>query len=236
MKQSDARNQVVFVIEDGKVVKTNLYDFVMISHDYGSSINLKTREIEDKEGVITYEAYVSWGWGTSYNESIYISSTDEEEFEEYLFDYIYEGEFYKDDQRDTCYYDDYEDAFASLVKSVADSLNIDEEVAESYLNHEILVESIKKERADKKRDEYLANKDNNDKMIKEQVYAEYNSLKHVLHQFKERYNHIQNTCFGAAKNEANSELLKEIIITAGPGKINHFWQVFRVISANINNI
>jgi hypothetical protein len=138
----------VFVIEDGKVVKTNLYDFVMISHDYGSSINLKTREIEDKEGVITYEAYVSWGWGTSYNESIYISSTDEEEFEEYLFDYIYEGEFYKDDQRDTCYYDDYEDAFASLVKSVADSLNIDEEVAESYLNHEILVESIKKERAE----------------------------------------------------------------------------------------
>lgn len=119
MKKQEAQSKTVFVFNyQGEIEETNLYDHIMESKDETTSpVGVMGRlHIRHEDGHISHVhndegKYEVWTWGPSGNNPRFIGVFEtEEEAEEYLFDMIYSYDFMEDDQRDTSYFDTYEEA------------------------------------------------------------------------------------------------------------------------------
>lgn len=116
----EAKEISIFIIEDGEVVETNLYDHVMGSVDettspvgvmprfhirhgemfYSTDLHGRLRTTINKEG-----KFEVWSWGVLGNNPRFIEEFEtEEQAEDWLFQRVFEVDFMQDDQRDTSYY------------------------------------------------------------------------------------------------------------------------------------
>lgn len=93
--------------------------------------------------------YEVWYWGVGGKASFVSEFETEEEAEDYIFQKTYEYDFQKDDQRDTVFWESYDEAMQELIARIADSLNVDYSVAESIMRRKAMLADlrIKKEAA-----------------------------------------------------------------------------------------
>jgi hypothetical protein len=154
-----AQNTEIFVIEDNKVEKTNLYDFVMISASETTSpvgimphMHIRHEDYFCRYGRLNSVNndeghYEVWLWGHSGNGSTFVQEFEtESEAEDFIFERTYLYDFEKDDQRDTCFYESYEEANEERIRLYAESNRIDLDVAESILKHEEIRDKMVAER------------------------------------------------------------------------------------------
>lgn len=131
MTAQDAREDIIFAIQNNEVVETNLYDFIMASADEttspdGAEMKLHLRHesynwgsksrVNNQDGM--YEVW-DWGWRGQYPRFLAAFDT-EEEAEDYVFQSIEADDFAKDDHRDTMYYNTREEAEAALAEMNAE--------------------------------------------------------------------------------------------------------------------
>jgi hypothetical protein len=161
----EAREQKIYVVENGAVEETTLYEHVIKSLDetttprgVGARMFYEQREIENldsipflndlcrdaKEETECFEI-CTWGFIGNHHHKLDEFFSTEEAAEDHLFNLTFDYDFQKDDQRNTMYYDIYEDA----VKDFAEIHNISFDSALSYLSHQKLANKIKKDRKEK---------------------------------------------------------------------------------------
>lgn len=105
-------NTIFYINEDLEVESTTELEFIMRSVDettspMGVMPRLHIRENNDEN---TFEV---WTWGTSGNNAKFIKSFEiKEEADEFIFQKTYEYDFMEDDQRDTQYFFNEEEAQA----------------------------------------------------------------------------------------------------------------------------
>jgi len=149
-----AKETRIFVIENGAIEETNLYDFVNISIDETTSPNgvaprIHVRENEE-EG--TFEI---WTWGILGNNPKFITSLETEEMaDDWCFNDTYESDFMNDDQRNTWFSCNYEEALQEL----ADMLEISLETMKSIEHHRECAAKIKEIKKQKKLEAIEKNK------------------------------------------------------------------------------
>lgn len=147
MTAQGAKETKIFVIENGKVVGPNLFDFVMIStkettspvgvmpklhlrhEDYGCRYNLLNR-VRNDQGL-----FEIWYWGVNGNHPSFVTEfeTEEEGFD-FIFQQTYEFDFLTDDQRNTMYYETYEEAYEEYIVVLACNKNTSIEVIKRCLS------------------------------------------------------------------------------------------------------
>lgn len=110
-----ASETVIFVIENNKVVETNLYDHVIESAEETTSpIGISTKIfVHENEEDGTWEVR-SWGVGGRGPSKLVTSHLSEDEAEDEWFTRIHDYDFMPDDQRDTEYWLTEEEAEAAL--------------------------------------------------------------------------------------------------------------------------
>jgi hypothetical protein len=122
-----ARETVIFVIENGKVVETTLYDHVTASaekttsprgvmtklfFEEGVTCNYN-EETERDEEIATWSLMIWQANGRAKTLNIFVTK---EEAEDEWFTRTYNHDFLPDDQRDTSYYSTAEEAEAALAE------------------------------------------------------------------------------------------------------------------------
>lgn len=164
MNLKEAQDTTVFVVEDNEIEEVNLYDFIMESvdetttprgvapRDFIEEIEIKeddeyylwdefrhlTDEEKEKGGVV----YTISSWGASGNnysqgDRYYM---DEEYAENEFFKGVWEYDFLPDDQRNTCYYESFEEAGEDLYEGLSCEWCCDIEVVKSVLRKQEVVE------------------------------------------------------------------------------------------------
>ena len=209
---------------DFKVEGDNLYDFVMKSQTLGETGSLFVKENEEEE---TFEVR---RFGFRGNGSKVITTFEtEEEAEDYVFNSVYDYDFYKDDQRDTQYFYTEEDAEECMIERISESWNLDKDVVKSYLRHLEIVTNAKNERRIKAETERLAAKKEYEAKKEVGVKEEVSKLIPFCSQFKTQYSEISKLS-GMDKNNACAKLMKDIIEVSGIGKVHYFWEDFRCLT------
>jgi hypothetical protein len=161
MKANEAKNTVIWVMDEDKPTQTNLYDFVMLSAEQttsprGVENKLHIREIErecscvDEDGQhsedcnkcyngceLVYSVY-DWGFRGQYLRLVETFET-EAEAEDYIYTKTWEYDFNNECNRSTFYAD-------SAAELLSDRFNISHEAAESYYQHWLIAESIREQR------------------------------------------------------------------------------------------
>lgn len=132
MKAQEAREDIIFAIQNNEVVETNLYDFIMASADETTSPDGAERKLHIRhesynwgsKGLVNNEdgLYEVWDWGFRGQAPRFLDDFEtEEEAEDYIFHLVEEDDFANDDQRDTMYYNTREEAEADLAKMNAEN-------------------------------------------------------------------------------------------------------------------
>jgi len=152
----EAKNEKIFVIENGEIVETNLFDFVMISAEMttsprGAENKLHVREVETEERT-EYQVW-TWGFRGQYPKLIE-TFTSLEEAENDIFSRTMKYDFNSDDQRLTLYFYDFDEAFAYL----AECLGYSAEVYRSIKKHEVIV-------AEGRKNKVIEQRENEDKRV-----------------------------------------------------------------------
>lgn len=155
----EAKETIIFAIEDDQIYSEPLYDFVMksaeettspvgvmqklhIRHEDYSCRYGKRNAVNNSEGL-----YEVWIWGPRGNGQTFLDSFEtEEEAEDYIFNRTYEYDFATNDQRDTSYYFSEKEAKDELICTYAERHDIDIPVAESIFHKKELIEAVKLQR------------------------------------------------------------------------------------------
>jgi hypothetical protein len=130
MTAKDAKKTIIFIIENGEIVETNLFDHVMGSVDETTSpvgvmrrFHIRHRDnhhLSDRRGLLKTTInkegkFEVWTWGVRGNNPRFIQEFEtEDQAEDWLFQRTYEADFVQDDQRNTSYYHSQEDAAHAL--------------------------------------------------------------------------------------------------------------------------
>lgn len=166
MSAKEAKETIIFAIEDDQIYSEPLYDFVMKSaeettspvgvmtklhirhEDYSCSYG-KRNAVNNSEGL-----YEVWIWGPWGNGQTFLDSFEtEEEAEDYIFNRTYEYDFATDDQRDTTFYYTIEEAERELLQRYSDLWSVNLEVATQILHHKQIADQIRKDREIKAKEE-----------------------------------------------------------------------------------
>ena len=236
----EARENVVYVVEDGKVVETNLYDHVMKSAEetttprgVGMVLHIEETTADVWEDVLFdgEEASMLVGQETKYNVrrwghcgkgSMLLDTFDtEEDADDYIFQNVYENAFARDDHRNT-FYSIYKDA---AIAELAESLELDFETVESIMKHEELKVRIIEKRDAKRREIEEKIKQDKETIVKDEVSK---LLISITEYHKEMYSEALKLT-GMDKNNAYANLMKKIIKDSGVEKVKYFWEDFRCL-------
>jgi hypothetical protein len=159
----EAKEQKIFVIDSSNgVEETNLYDFVMESAEETTSpvgvmnkLHIRHEDYSCRYGQLDSVnndegLFEVWMWGPSGHGSQFVDSFETEEAaEDFIFQRTYDYDFLSDDQRNTMYFDSYEEAMQDVIQLYAEENNIDIPVAESIMRHMRCADKIKEARKQK---------------------------------------------------------------------------------------
>lgn len=183
MRINTAKQTVIFVIENDKIVETSLYNHVMKSDD--GKLFIQEYYQENQGDVFNV---MKKGFRSNIN-LIHQTFDTLECAEQYIFDRVLEFDFIHDDTRNIMYFLNYEYAFNDLAECISYNLNLDLDVAKSYLTHKAKVteitearEKIKQAEREAKRIEFERNKA---EQIKVHSANLENRIKEVLPKIKE---------------------------------------------------
>jgi len=133
----DDQNKIVYCFDESReIVERTLAEHIMLSNDETTSPRgVESRlHIRGNEG----DGYEVWTWGCTGNKAekfTFQNFETEEEADAWIYNRIYEYDFLADDQRDTSYFYEYEDAFDVYIERLADTLGVDIDVAKSWHKH-----------------------------------------------------------------------------------------------------
>lgn len=107
----EAKQRQIFIINhEGEIEETNLYDFVMESAEQTTSPRGCEKKLHKRYNAVD-DKHEVWTWGIRGQFPKLIESfTTPEEAEDYIFKLTYQWDFTTDDQRNTDFYDSYQEA------------------------------------------------------------------------------------------------------------------------------
>ena len=149
---SEAKETIIYVIENGKPEEITLYSHIMASVDEtttprGVAPRCFVEELTDDNDE-SYWTISTWGiGGNNYRQGTEIFES-EEDAEDELFNRVWQYDFYNDCNRNTEYFDSYDKANERLAEMYAEAHGIDNEVAASILRKKDLVNETRKKIAE----------------------------------------------------------------------------------------
>jgi len=226
---------------DFKIDSDNLYNFVMRSAEETTSpvgvmgkLHIRHEDYSCRYGLLNSvkndeSKYEVWKWESNSKGTFYEEFETEEEADDYVFDMVYNYDFAKDDQRNTCYYDSEQEAIEALIECIAENWRIGIESAKSYYRRSQIVANERQNRIIAANAKRLAEKREYEVKRESGVKEEVSKLIPFCSQFKQQYAAACELT-GMEKNNACASIMKQIIEVSGIGKVHYFWEDFRCLT------
>jgi hypothetical protein len=239
LKANEAKQQLIwFVNENGFSQEESLFDFVYRFEDENKlGYRLyEDYEIDEETGkIVDFSKYrIYFNRVNRASEYIHEEFDSEEEAEDYLFNAVFNHDFQanKTFEISTEYFESEEEAEDSIIELIADTENIDKNVAESYFNKKKLVYKRRAEYAKIHREKINAENAKRNLFISENIGAEIESIA-IDDNFKmdmeaaaklqsKEKSRLQELAFSALLKRNNVEIKTD------------FWQVFRSVKNKLS--